>query len=66
MARPLIKLSPLGHADGSITYSHSGYTVLATVNGPVEVQRKDEIPEEAAIEVNIRPVSGAGGELIYI
>ncbi|KAL8801821.1 MAG: hypothetical protein Q9200_006812 [Gallowayella weberi] len=55
-----ITLSPLGRADGSASYTDNGYTVIATVNGPVEVQRRDEIPEEAAIDVILRPATGVG------
>lgn len=54
-------LHPLQRADGSATYSSSLTTILAAVNGPVEVTRRDEIPDAAAIEVNIRPSSGVGG-----
>lgn len=59
---PAIKasLSDLRHADGSATFSQNGYSVLGAVNGPLEVQRRDELPEEAAIEVNVRPASGVG------
>ena len=62
MNRPDVRLLSLDNADGSISYSHSGYLILASANGPVEVQRRDELPEEAAIEVNIRPATGIGGE----
>lgn len=58
---PELVQHPLVRADGSATFSSSLFTVLAAVNGPVEVQRRDELPEEAAIEVNIRPSSGVGG-----
>lgn len=58
---PELTNHPLVRADGSATFSSSLFTVLAAVNGPVEVQRRDELPEEAAIEVNIRPSSGVGG-----
>jgi len=58
---PDITHHPLARADGSATFSSKTYSVLAAVNGPVEVQRRDELPEEAAIEVNIRPASGVGG-----
>jgi exosome complex component RRP46 len=51
----------LDRADGSATYSSLLYTILSAVNGPVDVQRRDELPEEAAIEVNVRPLSGVGG-----
>ena len=54
-------LHPLQRADGSATYTSSLTTILAAVNGPVEVTRRDEIPDAAAIEVNIRPSSGVGG-----
>ncbi|KAF2153919.1 hypothetical protein K461DRAFT_320122 [Myriangium duriaei CBS 260.36] len=53
--------APLHRADGSATYSQGGYTVISAVNGPIEVQRRDEIPDEAAIEVNVRPAVGVGG-----
>jgi len=56
------QLSQLHGADGSATYSSDGYTILCAVNGPIEVQRRDEIPDEAAIEVNLRPVSGVGSQ----
>ncbi|KAJ9637818.1 exosome non-catalytic core subunit rrp46 [Coniosporium tulheliwenetii] len=42
------------------THSQNGYTVIGAVNGPIEVQRRDEIPDEAAIEVNVRPATGIG------
>lgn len=54
-------LSPLHRADGSATYSKSGYSVIAAVNGPIDVQRRDELPEEAAIDVAVRPAAGVGG-----
>ncbi|KAL1297216.1 hypothetical protein AAFC00_004782 [Neodothiora populina] len=60
MTVPTAQLSQLHRADGSATYSSGGYTVIAAVNGPIEVQRRDELPEEAAIEVNVRPASGVG------
>ncbi len=58
---PSLALHPLVRADGSATFTSNLYTVLAAANGPVEVSRRDELPEEAAIEVNIRPSSGVGG-----
>jgi ribonuclease PH len=54
--------APLHRADGSATFSSNGYTVLGAVNGPIEVQRRDELPEEAAIEVIVRPASGVGSK----
>ncbi|KAL8683200.1 MAG: hypothetical protein Q9186_000812 [Xanthomendoza sp. 1 TL-2023] len=53
-----VTLSPLVRADGSASYTNNEYTVIAAVNGPVEVQRRDEIPEEAAIDVILRPAVG--------
>jgi exosome complex component RRP46 len=54
-------LHPLNRAGGSATYaSPNGYSILAAVNGPVEVQRRDELPEEAHIEVNVRPHDSVG------
>jgi exosome complex component RRP46 len=58
---PQITTSSLSRADGSATYTDSLFSVLAAVNGPVEVSRRDELPEEATIEVNVRPGSGIGG-----
>lgn len=60
MASPDVILTHLNRADGSATYTHNGYSIIGAVNGPIEVQRRDEIPEEAAIEVNVRPASGVG------
>lgn len=55
-------LRPLSRADGSAIYRspNNGYSILAAVNAPVEVQRRDELPEEAHIEVNVRPHDGVG------
>lgn len=58
---PNASLSHLNRADGSATYSHNGYSVVGAVNGPIEVQRRDELPEEATIDVTIRPATGVGG-----
>ena len=52
--------SPATRADGSAVSSAYGFTVLGAVNGPNEVQRRDELPEEAAIEVLVRPAVGVG------
>ena len=57
-----VTLSPLYRADGSATFTSNGYSVIAAVNGPIEVQRRDELPEEAAIDVAIRPAAGVGGK----
>lgn len=60
MVAPEVTLTHLNRADGSATYTHNGYSIIGAVNGPIEVQRRDEIPEEAAIEVNVRPAVGVG------
>ena len=56
-----VQVGTLQGADGSATFSTNGIAVIASINGPLEVQRRDEIPEEAAIEVTIRPAAGVGG-----
>jgi exosome complex component RRP46 len=61
MSQPQVTFNTLPHADGSATYTHAGYTVVGTVNAPLEAQRRDELPEEAFLEVNLRPASGTGG-----
>ncbi|KAI1481645.1 hypothetical protein F4774DRAFT_17303 [Daldinia eschscholtzii] len=60
-SEPEALLSHLQNADGSATFSFSGYTVVGAVNGPIEVQRRDELPEEAAVDVIVRPAAGVGG-----
>ncbi|KAF2126347.1 hypothetical protein P153DRAFT_399133 [Dothidotthia symphoricarpi CBS 119687] len=60
MVAPDVTLTHLNRADGSATYTHNGYSIIGAVNGPIEVQRRDEIPEEATIEVNVRPAFGVG------
>lgn len=57
---PEATLSHLHRADGSATYTHSGYCIIGAVNGPIEVLRRDERPEEATVEVNVRPAVGVG------
>ncbi|KAF1933201.1 uncharacterized protein M421DRAFT_415562 [Didymella exigua CBS 183.55] len=60
MVAPGAILTHLNRADGSATYTHNGYAIIGAVNGPIEVQRRDEQPEEATLEVNIRPSAGVG------
>ncbi|PHH74095.1 hypothetical protein CDD80_3316 [Ophiocordyceps camponoti-rufipedis] len=61
MSLPSAVLSPLPRADGSATFSSSGFTVLAAVNGPLEAPRRDEDAFEALVEVMVRPAAGPGG-----
>ncbi|KAM7205786.1 exosome complex component RRP46 [Naviculisporaceae sp. PSN 640] len=58
---PEAALGVLPKADGSAKYSHAGYTVTASVNGPIEAQRKDEHAYEAHVDVIVRPAAGVGG-----
>ena len=60
-AEPTAILSHLHRTDGSATFAQNGYTVIGAVNGPLEIQRRDELPEEAAIDVIVRPAAGVGG-----
>jgi len=60
---PTITFNTLPHADGSATYEGHGYTVVGAVNGPLEAQRRDELPDETFLEVNLRPANGPGGML---
>ncbi|KAF2826031.1 hypothetical protein CC86DRAFT_394801 [Ophiobolus disseminans] len=60
MAVPEVTLTHLNRADGSATYTHNGYSIIGAVNGPIEVSRRDEMPEEATLEVNVRPAVGVG------
>ncbi|KAK0618475.1 hypothetical protein B0T17DRAFT_592246 [Bombardia bombarda] len=60
-AAPEAALSVLPRADGSAKYSHAGYTITASVNGPIEAQRRDEHPYEAHVDVVVRPAAGVGG-----
>ena len=59
---PKAALGVLPRSDGSAKYSHAGYTLTASVNGPIEAQRRDEHAYEAHVEVIVRPAAGVGGE----
>jgi exosome complex component RRP46 len=61
--QPTVLLSHLYRSDGSATFSQNGYTVIGSVNGPIEVQRRDELSEEATVDVTVRPAAGVGGKL---
>ncbi|PWW72351.1 hypothetical protein C7212DRAFT_286812 [Tuber magnatum] len=45
-------------ADGSAQYTDGPTTLLASINGPIEVKPRDEIPLEAYLEITIRPSAG--------
>ena len=61
-----LRYRPLYHADGSVELSFQGFKVLAAVNGPLEASKRDELPEEAAIEVVVRPATGVPGESLHL
>lgn len=61
-AEPEALLSHLPRADGSATYSYGGYSITASANGPIEAQRRDEDPNEALVDVVVRPAAGVGGK----
>jgi len=66
MVVPEVTLTHLNRADGSATYTHNGYSIIGAVNGPIEVLRRDEQPEEATIEVNVRPAVGVGSTFLHV
>jgi exosome complex component RRP46 len=61
-APPPTQLHPLSNPDGSATHTAHGYTVTAAVNGPIEVPARDALPDEAALEVTVRPAVGVGSK----
>jgi exosome complex component RRP46 len=65
-AATVSSINTLQNPDGSSQYTFLGYTAIGSVNGPVEVSRRDELPEEATLEVNIRPAMGVGSTLLDI
>ncbi|OHF04321.1 exosome complex subunit Rrp46 [Colletotrichum orchidophilum] len=60
-SNPQARISHLPRVDGSATFSRGGYCVVAAVNGPIEVQRRDENPFESVVDVVVRPAAGVGG-----
>ena len=58
---PEASLQPLQRADGSASYLCNGYSVIAAVNGPIEITRRDGLPDEAVVDVIVRPATGVGG-----
>ena len=57
---PNVDFSPLPHVDGSVSYAWAGFSIICSVNGPIEASRRDELAEEAFVEVNVREAKGAG------
>jgi exosome complex component RRP46 len=62
VAAPEADLGTLPKADGSVTFRYAGYTVTASVNGPIEAARRDEHPYKAHVDVIVRPAAGTGGK----
>ncbi|KAF2858220.1 hypothetical protein K470DRAFT_272645 [Piedraia hortae CBS 480.64] len=48
-------------SDGRATSTSAHCTVLATVNGPLETARREELHDASILDVNIRPLSGSSG-----
>ncbi|OIW35221.1 hypothetical protein CONLIGDRAFT_46602 [Coniochaeta ligniaria NRRL 30616] len=61
VAAPEADLGILPKADGSATFKYAGYTITASVNGPIEAARRDEHPYKAHVDVIVRPAAGTGG-----
>lgn len=61
VAAPEADLGVLPKADGSVTFKYAGYTITASVNGPIEAARRDEHPYNAHVDVIVRPAAGSGG-----
>lgn len=65
MGGPITSLHPLDRADGSASYKcpSTGSNILGSVNAPVELPgRRDALkPEEATVEVFVKPGTAPGG-----
>ena len=48
-------------ASGELNVGEGPVTVLAGISGPLEVRLRDEIPDRAHLEVNVRPARGLPG-----
>jgi len=51
-------LGYLPQADGSAFFSQGRTQIIASVNGPIEVRPRDELPQEAFVELTVRPSAG--------
>lgn len=58
MITPTTSLGFLPRSDGSASFSQGRTSVIASVNGPMEVRIRDELPQEAYVEVIVRPAIG--------
>lgn len=54
-----VSLHALSRSTGSAKVAQDGYVILCAVNGPHDPpQRRDELPNEASVDVSIRPHDG--------
>jgi len=60
---PVLKLDlgQLSRVDGSARFASGSTMALASVTGPIDVRSGWEKPEEAFLEVNVRPLEGIPG-----
>lgn len=63
---PQIVLNPLPQSDGSCQFKQGLTRIICSVNGPIEVRARDELPKEATVEVILKPGIGVGGWLLEI
>lgn len=56
-----VSFLPLHSADGSAIFEQDGFSIIGSVNGPIEIMKRDEHPEEAVVDVVVRPAVGVGG-----
>lgn len=57
-----VSFTPLHSADGSVIFEQDGFSIIGSVNGPIEIMKRDEHPEEAVVDVVVRPAVGVGGK----
>lgn len=53
-----VEISPLNRVDGSARLLFGATKVIASVTGPIEPKRRQELPTEAALELIVRPSRG--------
>ncbi|EEB08978.1 exosome subunit Rrp46 [Schizosaccharomyces japonicus yFS275] len=55
------KIGILSQSDGSSDWKQRDTRVLCSVNGPIEVKPRSEIPNRATFELLVSPISGVSG-----
>lgn len=48
----------LANVDGSAQWAQGATKVICSVSGPLEVKYKDELPNDATLELVVRPITG--------